>query len=106
MLALVKLFNLYDRKRAEDPKDVAKYTLEAAKEGRFLTTALFPGMFVTVLSRGVMPADSLLGALLELVLYIPFRLISFIIATATPPSLKYVHNKYYKFPKQHRGNGI
>lgn len=100
MLALVKLFNLYDRKKAEDPKDVAKYTLEAAKDGRFITTAFFPGRFLTVLSRGVMPADSLPGALFELILYIPLRLISFIIATATPPCLKFVHNKYYKFPKQ------
>ncbi|GLJ25375.1 hypothetical protein SUGI_0485790 [Cryptomeria japonica] len=99
-LALVKLFNLYDRRKTEDPKDVARYTLEAVKEGRFITTALFPGMFLTVLSRGLMPADSFLGALIELILYFPLRLISFIIASITPGAVRYVHNKYYKFPKQ------
>ncbi|KAH9310707.1 hypothetical protein KI387_025742 [Taxus chinensis] len=96
MLALVKLFNLYNREKAEGPKDVAKYTLEAGKEGRFITTEFFPGIFLATLSRGVLPADSVFRALLELILYLPFRLVSFIIASVIPCALKYVHGKYYK----------
>jgi len=95
MFTLVKIFNLYRRKRAENAKDVARYTLEAAKEGRFITTALFPGVFLYTLSRGVLPADSFSTAFLELILYVPFRVLSFIIASLTPAVLRYVHKRYY-----------
>lgn len=95
MFTLVKIFNLYRRKRAENANDVANYTLEAAKEGRFLTTALFPGVFLSTLSRGVFPADSFSMALLELILYLPLRVLTFVIASVTPAVLRAVHKRYY-----------
>lgn len=96
MFTLVKIFNLYRRSWAEKANDVANYTLEAAKEGRFLTTALFPGFFLSTLSRGVLPADSFSMALLELILYLPCRVLTFIIASVSPPVLRYVHKRYNK----------
>eukprot|EP01018_Ginkgo_biloba_P008768 Gb_31003 [translate_table: standard] len=95
MFTMVRLFNLYKRSRAEKPRDVAKYTLEAAKRGRFITTAVFPGIFLSTLARGLLPADSFPMSLLELILYLPFRIISFVIAIVTPSAVRFIHNWYY-----------
>lgn len=100
MFTLVKIFNLFKKNRVENTKDVANFTLKAAKEGRFLTTALFPGFFLSTLSLGVLRTNSFSMDLLEFILYLSFRVLSYIIAFLTPPVLRYVHNCYYKHGNQ------
>ncbi|GLJ10512.1 hypothetical protein SUGI_0129590 [Cryptomeria japonica] len=76
-LKLLKILNMYDRKRAEDPNDVAKRVLEGAKKGSFLIVKTnYPGLYVSTLARGFVPAESLGRLLLEMVLYFPFRALS------------------------------
>eukprot|EP01018_Ginkgo_biloba_P015655 Gb_17837 [translate_table: standard] len=67
------------REKLEDPKNVAKTTLEAAKEGRFLVATGFLGFILSTLSRGIIPADSFAKTLFELILFVPVRLFGFII---------------------------
>jgi hypothetical protein len=71
-----KVFGLYTRSQAETPEKVAKYILEAAKNGTFLVTSQITGLMLSTLSRGFIPADSIGRAFIELVLYVPFRIIS------------------------------
>ncbi|GLJ08857.1 hypothetical protein SUGI_0097200 [Cryptomeria japonica] len=77
---IIKDSSFYDRSQAETPEDVAKYTLEGTKNGAFLVTSQFTGLALSTLSRGSMPADSLGRALVELILFIPLRLFSFMAA--------------------------
>lgn len=67
---------MYDRTQAETPEKVAKYTLEAAKNGTFLVTSQITGLMQSTLSRGFIPADSIGRAFTELILYVPFRMFS------------------------------
>ena len=71
-----KVLCLYNRSQAETSKNVAKYILEAAKNGTFLVTSQIIGLMLSTLSRGFIPADSVGRAFIELVLYVPFRIFS------------------------------
>nr|ABK25881.1 unknown [Picea sitchensis] len=76
-IKLLKIVNLYDRKNVEIPKNVAKKVLEGAKQGTFLiTTNIYPGLFVSTLARGFLPAESVGRCLLEMIMYFPFRALS------------------------------
>ncbi|XP_057852161.2 3-dehydrosphinganine reductase TSC10A [Cryptomeria japonica] len=80
ILEIFKIINLYDRSKAETAENVAKYTLEATKNGTFLVTNQFSGLVLSSLSRGPMPADSFGRAFIELILYIPIRIFTFFTA--------------------------
>eukprot|EP01018_Ginkgo_biloba_P015653 Gb_17836 [translate_table: standard] len=76
---LAKEVNMIKREKVEDPKNVAKTTLEAAKEGRFLVTKGFLGFILSTLSRGITPADSFAKILFEMIVFVPARLVGFIV---------------------------
>jgi len=75
-----KVISKYNRSQAETSESVAKYTLEAAKNGTFLVTSQMTGLMLSTLSRGFVPADSVGRAFIELVLYVPFRIFSALVA--------------------------
>ena len=54
-----KVLCLYNRSQAETSENVAKYILEAAKNGTFLVTSQIIGLMLSTLSRGFIPADSI-----------------------------------------------
>eukprot|EP00253_Pinus_taeda_P034726 PITA_34726 len=70
----------YNRNQRVHPREVAKATLQAAKQGRFLVTSGFMGFIPATLSRGLIPAESFGRAVMELVAIFPCRLISFIVS--------------------------
>ena len=72
--------SFYKRRRAEVPRDVAKATLRSAKQGRFLAATGIKGFMLSILSPGLLPADSLGRALTELFLFVPVRVLSYIIS--------------------------
>lgn len=76
---ILRIVNLYDRKKAENPKEVAKKVLEGAKQGTFLiTTNIYPGLFLSTLARGFLPAENVGRCLLELIMYFPYRALTFL----------------------------
>ncbi|GLJ08863.1 hypothetical protein SUGI_0097280 [Cryptomeria japonica] len=72
--------SFYNRSRAEDPRDVAKATLKAAKHGKFLAATSLKGHVLGILSPGLLPADSILKGVVELIMFIPVRLASYMIS--------------------------
>lgn len=80
ILKMLKVIGMYNRSEAETSEKVAKYILEATKNGTFLVTSQITGLMLSTLSRGSIPADSVGRAFIELVLYLPFRIFSCISA--------------------------
>jgi hypothetical protein len=63
------------------PPAKKKKTLTGIKQGTFLiTTTPFVGLMATVLSRGIIPEDSLLGNFVEAVAFVVLRLMTFLTA--------------------------
>eukprot|EP01018_Ginkgo_biloba_P025120 Gb_06707 [translate_table: standard] len=93
ILQMLKLTALYNRSQAESAEKVGKYTLEAAKQGTFLVTYQFSGLMHSTLTRGFLPAETLGRAIVELVLYIPLRLFSFMAAFFFEIAVPYYHKK-------------
>ncbi|XP_057852163.1 3-dehydrosphinganine reductase TSC10A [Cryptomeria japonica] len=93
ILHIIKATCFYNRSQADTPEHVAKFTLEAAKNGTFLVTSQFTGFAFSTLSRGSMPADSFGRALLELILFIPIKLFSFFAACYIYYVIQHRHNK-------------
>ncbi|KAH9305825.1 hypothetical protein KI387_010229 [Taxus chinensis] len=76
-IEVLKVVNLYDHKTAENPRDVAKRVLEGAKKGSYLIAKTnYPGLFLSTVARGFVPAESLGRFWLEMILYFPFRAIT------------------------------
>eukprot|EP00252_Welwitschia_mirabilis_P016815 TRINITY_DN3732_c0_g1_i2.p1 TRINITY_DN3732_c0_g1~~TRINITY_DN3732_c0_g1_i2.p1 ORF type:complete len:132 (-),score=5.34 TRINITY_DN3732_c0_g1_i2:185-580(-) len=94
ILGLAKFFNLFDSGRVESPRDVAKYTLDAIKEGRFIAAPFYPGFLLKTFSRGVFPSDSFVSAISELLLFIPLRLCSFVFAGVAPFAFRLLSSRY------------
>ncbi|KAH9313283.1 hypothetical protein KI387_028318, partial [Taxus chinensis] len=65
--------SFYNRSQAEDPRNVAKATLEAAKHGKFLVATSLKGHVLSILSPGLLPAHSFLRGVIELVMFVPVR---------------------------------
>ncbi|KAH9313274.1 hypothetical protein KI387_028309, partial [Taxus chinensis] len=55
ILHMLKITTLYNRSEIETAEQVAKYTLEATKNGSFLVTSQFSGLVMSTYSRGTMP---------------------------------------------------
>ena len=53
-----KVLCLYNRSQAETSENVAKYILEATKNGTFLVTSQIIGLMLSTLSCGFISADS------------------------------------------------
>eukprot|EP01018_Ginkgo_biloba_P025114 Gb_18262 [translate_table: standard] len=94
ILQMLKVTALYNRSKAESAEKVAKYTLEAAKQGTFLVTYHFSGLVLSTLTRGVMPAETIGRALIELILYVPVRLFTFMAAFYFQIAAPYYHKKF------------
>uniref|UniRef100_A0A0D6QYP9 3-dehydrosphinganine reductase n=1 Tax=Araucaria cunninghamii TaxID=56994 RepID=A0A0D6QYP9_ARACU len=77
-IKLLKIMNFYDRGSAEKPTGVAKIILEGAKKGTYLITTKinYPGLFVSTVARGFVPAETVGRFLVEMFLYFPFRALS------------------------------
>lgn len=71
---------LYNRAQTQSPNSVARITMEKVKRGDFLITTAWNGHLLAVLSRGFMPAESVIVILAEMILGIPLRLFSLIYA--------------------------
>jgi hypothetical protein len=85
----------YDRKEAQTADEVAEITIAGIKQGTFLiTTTPYVGPMATVLSRGVIPEDSLLGNCLEAVAFVVLRLMTFLTAPSFKRRLVNIHRKY------------
>lgn len=97
-IELLKIVNLYDRKKAENPKEVAKKVLEGAKQGTFLiTTNIYPGLFLSTVARGFFPAESSGRCLLEMIMYYPFRFLTLLANNDIPKAiLKHSKNNTMK----------
>ncbi|GLJ08856.1 hypothetical protein SUGI_0097190 [Cryptomeria japonica] len=93
ILQMIKDISFYSRSRIETPEHVAKYTLEETKKGTFLITSQFGGLVLSIFSRGPMPAESFGRALIELILCIPFRLFSFVVACYVYYVIQHRYNK-------------
>ncbi|XP_057852122.1 3-dehydrosphinganine reductase TSC10A [Cryptomeria japonica] len=93
ILHIIKTTTMYNRSQSEKPEHVAKYTLEATKNGTFLVTSQFSGLVLSTFSRGPMPAESFGRAFVELILFIPMRLFSFLAACYVYYVIKYRNNK-------------
>eukprot|EP00250_Pteridium_aquilinum_P015244 c22469_g1_i1 orf=87-1130(+) len=76
------LFNklcFYKREYAQSPDEVATRIIKGAKRGDLLVTTNLGGFLIGVLGRGCLPADSFAKALIELVLYVPARIVTFVV---------------------------
>lgn len=76
---LVSKLCFYERKQAQSPDEVAVKIIEGAKRGDLLITTNLFGFFAGILGRGFIPADSFVRAVMELVLLVPVRIVSFLI---------------------------
>lgn len=72
-----KLF-MFKRENAQSSDQVAVITMEAVKRGNFLTTTAADGFALGILGRGLAPEDRPFQALLELLLLLPARVVSFV----------------------------
>eukprot|EP00250_Pteridium_aquilinum_P002776 c12996_g1_i1 orf=205-1290(-) len=76
---LVRRLCDYKREHAQSPDDVATKIIEGAKKGDLLITTNLGGFFIGLLGRGCIPADSFARTLMELVLSVPARIMSFVV---------------------------
>ena len=74
---LIQKLCFYDRSRAQSAEEVALRVMEAAKRGEYLATTDIGSFILSVLGRGILPADSLGRALCELLCMVPMRIVSF-----------------------------
>jgi hypothetical protein len=90
----MKDVNLYDRKQAHSPVEVAERTLTAVKEGTSIVT-MTPvlGSAVLLLARGFMPDDSFLKTLQEILLYPAIRLVSVVAQAEMHKKIRAYHRK-------------
>lgn len=87
----------YDRKEAQTADEVAEITIAGIKQGTFLiTTTPYVGPLATVVSRGIIPDDSLLGNCVEAVAFVVLRLMTFLTAASFKRRLVNIHRKYNK----------
>eukprot|EP01018_Ginkgo_biloba_P040676 Gb_16076 [translate_table: standard] len=96
ILQILNVTSSYDRRRAESTEEVAKYTLEAAKKGTFMVASRFTGLWLSTLTRGFVPADSFGRAVIELILCVPLRLVSFIVAAYFEIVVRHYQKKFSK----------
>jgi hypothetical protein len=91
----MKVANLYNRKKAQSAEEVAEISIAGINAGSFLiTTTPYLGSLLSVLGRGVVPADSLVKNILEAIAYVPLRMITFFSAGAFKTKLVNVHQKH------------
>ncbi|KAH9313281.1 hypothetical protein KI387_028316 [Taxus chinensis] len=67
----------YDRSKAKNPKDVAKAILKAVKQGKFFMSSGWDGIMLSLLSAGILPADSFAEALFDMVALIPLKIFGY-----------------------------
>ncbi|MCO5561655.1 hypothetical protein L7F22_015276 [Adiantum nelumboides] len=75
-IELGKKIYLYDA--TESPNDVAQLTIEGFKRNEFFVSTSYLGTLVRTLGRGFIPPDSFLTLLVEILLIVPLRILTFI----------------------------
>ncbi|KAI5076534.1 hypothetical protein GOP47_0008599 [Adiantum capillus-veneris] len=61
----------------ELPDDVARFTIEGFKRNEFFVSTTYQGVLVRTLGRGFVPPDSFLTLLVEVLLIVPLRILTF-----------------------------
>ncbi|XP_024541901.1 3-dehydrosphinganine reductase TSC10A-like isoform X1 [Selaginella moellendorffii] len=69
----------YDPRDTESPADVAARTVEAIKAGEYIVATRRVGGVLVMLSRGLLPSESIVTTLLECVFFVPVRLLSVLV---------------------------
>lgn len=85
----MKIACAFNPKKLEKADHIADCTVQAVKKGTFLTTTQNPlGGFLKVLSRGLIPPETFLGCLTEVLLAGPARFLSILASNDMFNSLK------------------
>ncbi|KAH7293601.1 hypothetical protein KP509_28G032300 [Ceratopteris richardii] len=87
---------IYLGAKRECPEQVARLTIDAFKRNVFFVSTNLTGMLVRVTGRGFLPAESFSTFLLELILVVPLRILTYlwllnakhVLLTSEVPSLK------------------
>lgn len=79
LATVAQAMNFFDLQSVATASDVAKYTWEGVKRGRFLITMDWVGHLLAVVSRGPIPEDSIVSNIWELLFVIPIRMLSFVL---------------------------
>ncbi|GLJ08860.1 hypothetical protein SUGI_0097250 [Cryptomeria japonica] len=71
----------YDRNKAENPRDVARVILGAVIQGKsFVATSGQGGKLLSLLTAGILPADSFVNAVINMIILVPMRIIGYVYA--------------------------
>ncbi len=91
----MKVASFYNRKQAQSAEEVAEISIAGIKAGSFLiTTTPYLGSLLSVLGRGLVPADSLVKNILEAIACVPLRMITFFSAGELKTKLVNIHQKH------------
>ncbi|KAI5061337.1 hypothetical protein GOP47_0023842 [Adiantum capillus-veneris] len=88
--------NLLNKKSSESPEHAASCTVESLKRGSYLVVTQPIGHHMLALGRGVIPADSVGRNLFELIMLVPFRILSLIFGFNIRSSVLTTVRKYRK----------
>lgn len=78
---ILRKVNLLSEKSSESPDQTATCTMEAVKRGSFLVVTQPIGLHLVALGRGLIPAGSAWEYVFEVVMLVPFRLLSLHLAS-------------------------
>lgn len=69
----------YDRSKAENPRDVARVILGAVTRGKScVATSGQGGKMLSLLTAGILPADSFADAVIDIIALVPLRILGYI----------------------------
>ncbi|GLJ08861.1 hypothetical protein SUGI_0097260 [Cryptomeria japonica] len=68
----------YDRSKAENPRDVARVILGAVTQGKSCVASGQGGKMLSLLSAGILPADSFANAVIDMFALVPMRIMGYI----------------------------
>lgn len=88
--------NLLSKKHSETPEHAASCTVDSLKSGSFLVATQSIGIHLVALGRGIFPADTVGRYIFELVMAIPFRLLSLLVGFKTKGLILETVRKYRK----------
>ena len=76
-LRFANKLGFYNRRFAESPDEVARKTIDGIRKGEFLVTTTVIAYMIRTLARGFIPPDSFISFMIELLLLIPIKILSF-----------------------------
>lgn len=72
--AIMRVMDFYNPDKLEDPKDIARATVQGIKKGSFLVVTSPGGLLVTTFSRGLFPAESIWTTIIEIIIFASLKL--------------------------------